>query len=236
VVRLLPGFGVGLLQRGPDAHRLLAFELAVEPFEQQELGLFTAELRDLVQLRVDAGFAHGEGIFPARQLVGASVQALLRLVEPQRARVLLLAAAVETFVLLIELLAVAADLVARLADLGALALELLAGTSDVLEADAARPLQLLLEACPFAALLVLPATPRLGHLSLDRGGRLADDAVRFLFRLRQPLAGAALRDLGGVGFCPPAQDVGDGGADDDAEEKEQDDLQRAAHASPSSCA
>src|SRR5690606_9822121 len=29
VVRLLPGFGVGLLQRGPDAHRLLAFELAV---------------------------------------------------------------------------------------------------------------------------------------------------------------------------------------------------------------
>src|SRR5690606_34038503 len=175
--------GVGLVQGRAHAHGLLALQLALDALEHHGRGLLARELGDLVELRREPGLAGLELLLARLQLGGALVQALLDLVEPQRAGVLLLAAAVEAVLLLVELLPLAPELLAHVAELGALALALLAGALQLGPHALALALQVLLEALPQALLVLGPAAPGLVELGLGRRLGLLDGAPRLALGL-----------------------------------------------------
>src|SRR5690606_24202171 len=234
VLRALARLVVGALQRGARAPRLLALQLLVDALEHLLLGLLARQLRHLLQAGVDLGLAGAELLLARGQLGGALVEALLDLVEAQRAHVLLLAAAVEALLELVELVAVALQLLALLAHGGARLLGLLAGARELLLGGAAVALQVLGEALALAALVLLPAQACLRQLGLHLRGGLVGDALRLALGLGQARLGAALGVGLGLGVLAALERPGGHGADHEAEREQQQAVQEAAHSATSS--
>src|SRR5690606_13776777 len=225
VRRAALGLGVRLLDRRPDAHGLLALELALDALEHHGRGLLAGELGDLVELRREPRLAGLELLLARLQLGGALVQPLLGLVEPQGARVLLLAAAVEAVLLLVEPLALAPELLAHVAQLRPLALRLLAYALQLGPDALALARQVLLEALAQALLLFGPAAARLLELRLRRALGQLHRALGLALRLLEAGAETPMGRGAGVGLVAPPQGQGGARAAGEAlrEEEETDD-------------
>src|SRR5690606_36368391 len=121
-----------------------------------------------------------------RLLGGAHVEPLFGLVETQGTRVLLLTAAIEAFVLLVELLAVTLELVTLPDHLAALALGLFLGALQGLLYSVPFALEVLRQALALMPDVILPTPAVLLDLVLSGGLSELDGAFRFALGLGYP--------------------------------------------------
>src|SRR6056297_413485 len=222
------GVRVGALQGGADPNGLLALELALEPVQDDPLGLLAIEPGDLVQATLDLRLAVGQGVVAAAKLVLARVEALLLIVEAQGARVLLFATAGEAVLEHVELLALAAKVLPRAGDLLAVRRRLLQRPRDVARRFVTLSPQLGADRLALArqlgfgplAVLARSLTGVLGGPLLQAGG--------LLLGLRQQRAGVTL----GLGRTLLIAAAAQQQADRDAQ-RQADETEEPAHAAPS---